>query len=96
MPAGGTITVTTAEEQLDGSPAALVCVEDDGPGIAAVNPSDVFLPFYTTKKAHAENMGLGLSVSYAILERYGGRLSVENLPRRGCRFTISLPREGSP
>jgi PAS domain S-box-containing protein len=96
MPGGGTITVSVAEEQVDGIPAALVRVEDDGPGIAAVNPSDVFLPFYTTKKAHAENIGLGLSVSYAILEKYGGRLSVENLPGRGCRFTISLPREGSP
>jgi PAS domain S-box-containing protein len=91
MPDGGAITVATEEAIVDGVATALVHVEDDGPGISAANPNDVFLPFYTTKKSQGENMGLGLSVSYAILERYGGRLSAENLPGRGSRFTIALP-----
>jgi C4-dicarboxylate-specific signal transduction histidine kinase len=77
---------------VDGVATAFVRVQDEGPGISAANLTDVFLPFYTTKKSGGENMGLGLSVSYAILERYGGRLSAENLPDRGCRFTIALPQ----
>jgi two-component system NtrC family sensor kinase len=77
---------------VEGTATAFICVEDDGPGISAANLNDVFLPVYTTKKSRGENMGLGLSVSYAILERYGGKLSVENLPERGCRFTIALPK----
>jgi PAS domain S-box-containing protein len=92
MPGGGTITVSTEEGVVDGVATAFVRVEDEGPGISAANLTDVFLPFYTTKKSGGENMGLGLSVSYAILERYGGRLSAENLPGRGCRFTIALPQ----
>ena len=92
LPEGGTIIVRTEESVVEGTTTAFIRVEDDGPGISAENPNDVFLPFYTTKKSRGENMGLGLSVSYAILERYGGKLSVENLPGRGCRFTIALPR----
>jgi PAS domain S-box-containing protein len=92
MPDGGTIIVRTEASEVDGVPTAAIRVEDDGPGISAGNLNDVFLPFYTTKKARGENMGLGLSVSYAIMERCGGKLSAENLPGRGCRFTIALPR----
>ena len=92
MPRGGTITVTTGETEREGRNCAQVIVEDDGPGITAVNLNDVFLPFYTTKKAGGTHVGLGLSVSYAILERYGGKLAAENIDGGGCRFTMILPR----
>ena len=36
-------------------------------------------------------MGLGLSVTYGIVKKYEGEISVENLPTAGCEFTISLP-----
>jgi len=92
MPSGGTIRVTASEAVWEGAPSAVVTVEDNGPGIAAADPNDIFLPFYTTKKAKGTNLGLGLSVSYAILERYGGKITAENLPQGGCRFTLSLPQ----
>jgi signal transduction histidine kinase/ABC-type branched-subunit amino acid transport system ATPase component len=91
MPEGGTVAVATDEALRDGVSTALITVQDDGPGIRADNLIDIFLPFYTTKKARGSNSGLGLSVTYAILERYGGRITAENLPR-GCRFTITLPQ----
>ncbi|MEI6876218.1 MAG: ATP-binding protein, partial [Spirochaetota bacterium] len=91
MPEGGVITVSTALQVEGGVPMAIVRVEDQGPGITAEKMGDIFLPFYTTKKSSGANMGLGLSVSYAILERYGGKLSAENLPSGGCGFTMTLP-----
>jgi signal transduction histidine kinase/ABC-type branched-subunit amino acid transport system ATPase component len=92
MPNGGTIAVSTAEAIVDGRLTAIVRVDDDGPGISAADLNDVFLPFYTTKKHNGANAGLGLSVSYSILARYGGKLTAENLRGRGCRFTIALPQ----
>ena len=83
--------MSTALQTEDDVPMAIIRVEDEGPGIAAEKIGDIFLPFYTTKKSSGTNMGLGLSVSYAILERYGGKLSVENLPSGGCGFTMALP-----
>jgi signal transduction histidine kinase/ABC-type polar amino acid transport system ATPase subunit len=96
MPHGGRITVTTGESIQEGLACAVVTVEDQGPGISAANLDDVFLPFYTTKKAGGANIGLGLSVSYAIIERSGGRLRAENLAGGGCRFTMVLPRRRPP
>ncbi|MEI6385433.1 MAG: ATP-binding cassette domain-containing protein [Spirochaetota bacterium] len=91
MPEGGVISVSTARVNEEGLPMAIVRVADEGPGISAENLGDVFLPFYTTKKSTGSNIGLGLSVSYAILERHGGRLMVENLPAGGCSFSMALP-----
>jgi signal transduction histidine kinase/ABC-type branched-subunit amino acid transport system ATPase component len=92
MPEGGEVCVRTAESMVDGTPCAVVSVQDNGPGIAAANLNDIFLPFFTTKKSGGANVGLGLSVSYAILERGGGKLTAENLPGGGCRFMMTLPR----
>lgn len=91
MPEGGHIRITTASEERDGAPMARVDFEDTGPGIDDENPNNIFLPFYSTKSGVQSKMGLGLSVSYNIIERYNGRIFVENLPARGCRFTILLP-----
>jgi PAS domain S-box-containing protein len=91
MPDGGHIRITTTNEERDGAAMARIDFEDTGPGIDDENPNNIFLPFYSTKSGVQSKMGLGLSVSYNIIERYNGRISVENLPRRGCRFTILLP-----
>jgi signal transduction histidine kinase len=93
MPGGGRITVSTGETYVNGVAGSVVTVEDEGPGISAANLDDVFLPFYTTKKAGGENVGIGLSVSYAIIQRAGGKLYAENRAGGGCRFTVVLPRE---
>ena len=67
-----------------------IVVEDNGPGIAPEHLGQVFDPFFTTKPT-GEGTGLGLSVSIGIVEAHGGRMSVENVPTGGARFTIQLP-----
>ena len=71
-----------------------VDVIDDGPGVAPEALPRVFEPFFTTKMV-GSGTGLGLSVSYGILEEHGGRLSVQS--RRGeTIFTVALPVSPSP
>ena len=72
-----------------------VLVRDFGPGIPVQDLGRVFEPFYTTKKA-GQGLGLGLSISYRIIESMGGRLSVENHPTEGAVFKISLPKAPAP
>ena len=63
--------------------------EDNGPGIAPEVMPRIFEPFFTTKKV-GEGTGLGLSVSYGIVQQHGGRLSGESAAGRTV-FTIELP-----
>ena len=87
MPEGGEIKIETRcdEDQI------LLEFGDTGPGIDAKDPNTVFTPFYSTKLDRPNSMGLGLSISYRMIQRIGGSMRVENLPGRGCRFKISLP-----
>jgi signal transduction histidine kinase len=69
---------------------------DTGKGIEEENLSRVFEPFYTTKGAvggdtRIQGIGLGLSVSYGIVERHRGTIEVESEVGRGTTFTIRLP-----
>ncbi|HEY7520394.1 MAG TPA: GAF domain-containing protein [Methylomirabilota bacterium] len=64
-------------------------VIDDGPGIPPESLPRIFEPFYTTKTVGV-GTGLGLSVSYGIVQEHGGRLSVESGPGRTV-FTLELP-----
>ncbi|MHB9118988.1 MAG: PAS domain-containing sensor histidine kinase [Burkholderiales bacterium] len=63
---------------------------DNGPGIDASHLSRVFDPFFTTKPV-GKGVGLGLSISYGIVERHGGTLSAANHPGGGAVFTLTLP-----
>jgi signal transduction histidine kinase len=84
MPAGGALTVRSfvAGQQV------LVAVADTGEGIACEHQSAIFQPFVTMR---TEGTGLGLSVSRAIVESYGGTLTVESAPGAGATFTLALP-----
>ncbi len=73
----------------------VIAVTDNGPGISEKDTHRLFDPFFTTNPEG--NTGLGLSVSYAIVNRYGGELSVESKPGQGTTFYVRLPlaREGT-
>ncbi|HKJ91559.1 MAG TPA: ATP-binding protein [Longimicrobiales bacterium] len=86
MPDGGTITVRTWGE--DGR--AVVQVEDTGVGISGPNLKYIFEPGFTTK-GHRVGMGMGLLIVRQIIDRHGGRITVDSEPGRGTTFTISLP-----
>jgi two-component system, NtrC family, sensor kinase len=65
-------------------------VQDTGVGIEPKHLSRIFDPFYTTKQV-GRGTGLGLSVSYGIVEKHGGHLEVESKKGKGSTFTVSLP-----
>jgi two-component system C4-dicarboxylate transport sensor histidine kinase DctB len=68
---------------------------DTGPGIA--DPERIFDPFYSTKEVgSAEGMGLGLSISYGIVQSFGGRIAGRNLLGGGAEFTVDLVVAGAP
>jgi signal transduction histidine kinase len=65
-------------------------VIDSGPGIPEDYIDQVFDPFFTTKN-EGEGTGLGLSVSYTIIKKNGGRMEVHSKPGEGACFSIMLP-----
>lgn len=68
-----------------------VAVRDNGQGILPEHIGRVFEPFFTTRDVGA-GLGLGLSVSYGIVQRHGGVLAVESEPGAWTEFTFDLPR----
>ena len=83
---GGEVTITT---RLEGD-SAVIKIGDTGCGIAPENLSRIFDPFFTTKPV-GEGTGLGLSVTYSIIERHRGSIKVESEPGRGTAFTVTIP-----
>ena len=74
-----------------------ISVEDNGLGIKEEEMAHLFEPFYTTKQT-GEGTGLGLSVSYGIVQDHGGWIDAKSQPSKGSCFTVYLPRcvEDSP
>lgn len=64
-------------------------IRDSGPGIAPEALPHLFEPFYSTKSA-SEGMGLGLAISRALVESFGGSLTAHNAPEGGAEFVIIL------
>ncbi|HET7113077.1 MAG TPA: ATP-binding protein, partial [Pyrinomonadaceae bacterium] len=87
IPDGGRITVMTSTGE-DGS--LVVEVADTGVGIAPENVAKIYDPFYTTKGV-GQGTGLGLAVSYGIVQEHAGHISVDSMPGRGTTFRITLP-----
>lgn len=68
-----------------------ISVRDNGHGIDPANIGRVFEPFFTTRDVGA-GLGLGLSVSYGIVQRHGGTLSVDSVFGEWTEFSFDLPR----
>jgi two-component system C4-dicarboxylate transport sensor histidine kinase DctB len=68
-----------------------VSFHDTGSGLPTAGADDIFDPFYSTKEV-GEGMGLGLSISYGIINQFGGRIDASNHPDGGAVFTIVLKR----
>jgi signal transduction histidine kinase len=68
---------------------------DDGPGIPSFVRERIFEPFFTTKPV-GQGTGLGLSISHGIVERHGGRLTVDCPPGGGTVFRVELPLVATP
>src|SRR6266540_2394202 len=86
---GDCIQISTTARVENGKTWVVIRVADNGPGIPADILPRIFEPFFTTKKV-GEGTGLGLSVSYGIVQQHGGRLTGESAPGRTV-FTVELP-----
>jgi two-component system NtrC family sensor kinase len=87
MEDGGQLTLWTGMD-VDGE-SVLIRVEDTGQGIPEENIGRIFDPFFSTKGARGT--GLGLSVSYGIIEGHGGTIEVQSKVGEGTVFTITIP-----
>lgn len=79
-----------AEVRLTLGPGPVLEVADNGTGIAAADLPRVTEPFFSTKDG-GEGLGLGLSISRAIVEEFGGSMQIASPPGEGTRVTVRLP-----
>lgn len=90
-PNGSEVIVSSQQEEH----SVVITVEDQGTGIAKEVIDRIFDPFFTTKEV-GKGTGLGLFLTFAIIEEHYGQISVDSpanpLTSRGTRFTIRLPR----
>ncbi len=90
MPAGGTLSIVT----LNGHNVE-VKVSDTGSGIAQEHIHRIYDPFFTTKNkpksGHSGGTGLGLSVTYGIIQEHAGKIRVDSRPGEGTTFTMEFP-----
>jgi two-component system NtrC family sensor kinase len=91
MPEGGTLRVTTS----NGDNVSVV-VSDTGSGIAQEHIRRIYDPFFTTKASpqqaqQSRGTGLGLSVTYGIIQEHAGKIRVESRPGEGTTFYLDFP-----
>jgi two-component system NtrC family sensor kinase len=86
MTGGGRLEISTAAADN----AVVIRFRDSGMGIAPENLARIYDPFFTTKQI-GQGTGLGLAVSYGIIQDHGGRIAVESRPGEGACFIITLP-----
>ena len=83
------IVVTVSREE------AVIAVSDTGPGVSPQEVARLFERFYRGKASRSMDVpgfGLGLAISQALVERQGGRISVEARTEKGATFSVHLSR----
>ncbi len=91
MPKGGTLRIRT-----DGADSRLrIWIEDTGVGISGDNIKKIYDPFFTTKEV-GKGTGMGLAVSYGIVQEHGGSIGVESVQGQGTTFRLELPLSRKP
>lgn len=88
MPAGGTISVTTALAEGEGK--VVITIQDTGIGIAEEKMAMIFTPFYTDK---SRGTGLGLAIVKNIIEEHNGTIAVKSEAGKGSTFIITLDQK---
>ena len=86
MPSGGELAVQTAMDES----MVVVDISDTGMGIPEENIKRIFDPFFTTKVI-GKGTGLGLAVTYGIIQEHGGGIFVDSSAGKGTRFRLKLP-----
>ncbi len=92
MPMGGRMTIAMRADLKRN--LIITTIEDTGQGIPEENLGRIFDPFFTTKNQElggVSGTGLGLSVSYGIIENHGGQITVQSAVGHGTVFTVELP-----
>jgi signal transduction histidine kinase len=85
MPAGGTLTLRTAERGAN----VLIEISDSGEGLTPEECARLFTPYYTTKQ---QGTGLGLAIVQSIISDHHGTIGVSSEPGHGTTFRIELPK----
>lgn len=82
---GGVIAISVKKEDQ----YAVMSIQDTGIGIPKQDQTRIFDPFFTSITPRGS--GLGLSISYGIIEKHGGRIDFESEPGKGSTFSVYLP-----
>jgi two-component system NtrC family sensor kinase len=88
MQDGGKLTIECREQ----GDELILIFQDTGHGIAETNLPHIFDPFFTTKGV-GEGTGLGLAVTYSLVQRMNGKITVASRSGEGTRFTITIPKD---
>ncbi len=100
MPGGGAIRLEANNVMVDSMMElpvknggyVRISISDQGSGIPAANLTRIFDPYFTTKTTYAEKgMGLGLSLTYSIIKRHHGHITVESTEKNGTTVVLYLP-----
>ena len=87
---GGTLSISTANGD-----AVQVSISDSGAGIAPEHINRIYDPFFTTKtnprEGQSRGTGLGLSVTYGIIQEHAGKIRVDSQPGQGTKFQLEFP-----